>query len=239
MFKHNTEVKKLTLINFFLNLFFLSPVSVFFFQHRGLNYFEILALESVLVFFIFLFEVPTGIFADKYGRKKSIIIGSVLIALEPLIFIFANNFFLFALAFALSGIGLAFLSGTIEAFIYDSLDKKNKDKMMQKAMGSYYSASLVALVIAPIIGSYLAKDLLNSQFILVIIMTSCAMMLGVLLTLFLKDTQKKKVKKENAIKIFKDGIKTIKSNKSLMRIVYLAFYQNHFFIPYFIYTNLI
>jgi len=69
------ELIKLNSMNFFLSLFFISPVAIFFYKQRGLGFDQVLMLESVLAFFIFIFEVPTGIFADKFGRKKSILAG--------------------------------------------------------------------------------------------------------------------------------------------------------------------
>lgn len=70
-----SELFKLNLVHFFLNLFFISPVAIFFYKERGLDCIQVLMLESILALFIFLFEVPTGIFADKYSRKSSIIAG--------------------------------------------------------------------------------------------------------------------------------------------------------------------
>ncbi len=211
-----------------MHLFFLSPIIVFFFQQRGLDYFQILFLESVLVVFVVLFEIPTGIFADTIGRKKSIVVGTLLIALEPVVFLFADNFFWFAFAFAMSGIGIAFHSGSIEALMYDNLHPRNKEEEMKKSMGSYGSASLIAMIIAPIIGSFLAKDLLMPQFILLILLTLGAMLTGFVTSLFIKDSQPKKVEKENPIVFFKCGVRLIGSNKSLLRIVLLSTFASPF-----------
>jgi MFS family permease len=227
MFRFN-EVRKLSLMNFFLHLYFLSPVAVFFFQQRGLNYFQILALESVLVFFIVLFELPTGIFADRFGRKKSIVIGTLLLALEPLIYLFADNFLWFALAFALAGMGITFHSGSIEALIYDHLKAKNLEKDMKKAMGSFGSASLVAMVVAPIIGSYIAKDLIMPQFIFLILMSLGAMLIGFFISLWIKDTKQRRVEEENPFSLMKDGAKLIRKNKSLLRIILLSVFASPF-----------
>lgn len=239
MFRFN-EISKLSLMNFFLHLFFLSPVAVFFYQQRGLNYFQILALESVLVLFIFLFEIPTGLFADKFGRKKSIVVGTLLLALEPLIFLFADNFVWFAIAFAIAGIGITFHSGSIEALIYDYLKSNNKENQMKKAMGSFGSASLVAMVVAPIIGSYFAKDLFMPQFIFLILMTIGAMLIGFILSLSIKDTKQKEVEEDNPISLIKDGAKLIRKNKSLLHIILLSMFAspflftlNYLYQPYF------
>lgn len=222
------EITKLSLMNFFLHLFFLSPVVVFFYQQRGLNYFQILALESVLALFIFLFEVPTGIFADKFGRKKSVIVGALLLTLEPIIFIFAENFIWFAIAFALAGIGITFHSGAIEALIYDHLKTKNKEDQMKKAMGTFGSASLLAMVVAPVIGSYVAKDIIMPQFIFLLMLTAGLMAIGFILSLLVKDTKEKNIEEENPIALLKEGIKLIKRNKSLLHIILLSMFSSPF-----------
>lgn len=228
MFKGLSEIKKLSLMNFFLHLYFLSPVIVFFYQYRGLDYFQILSLESILVLFIFFFEVPTGIFADKFGRKKAIILGTILLASEPFIFLFAKNFLWFAIAFSLSGIGLAFLSGTIEALIYDYLKAHNKEKLMKKAMGGYGSSALIAMVIAPIVGSYLARDLLPSQFMFLIYLTLAASFFAIMISLLIKDTEQKGSREQNPIKLLKEGLELIKNNKSLLHIILLSIFSSPF-----------
>ena len=106
------ELFKLNLIHFCLSLFFISPVAVFFYKERGLDLFPVLMLESILAFFIFLFEVPTGIFADKFSRKKSIIAGTGVLFTGTAMMIFANGFMMFAVIFALTGIGVTFMTGS-------------------------------------------------------------------------------------------------------------------------------
>ncbi len=221
------ELTKLSLMNFFLHLFFLSPVAVFFYQQRGLDYFQILVLESVLVVFMFLFEIPTGIFADKFGRKKSILLGALLLSLEPALFLFAENFFVFAVAFALAGIGLTFHSGTIEALLYDYLKAAHREHEMKKAMGRFGSAALLAMVIAPVIGSYFARDLLMSQFILLLLLTLGAMCLGFLLSFSLRDTAPFKGARDSRF-LLRSGLRLVRHNKSLRRIVLLSLFTDPF-----------
>ena len=50
------------------------PFFIIYFLDLGLSYFKIALLGSVYSFFIFLFEVPTGAFADGFSRKYSSII---------------------------------------------------------------------------------------------------------------------------------------------------------------------
>ena len=140
----------------------------------------------------------------------------------------------------MAGIGITFHSGAIEALIYDHLKSQNREKQMKKAMGTFGSASLFAMVVAPVIGSYTAKDLIMPQFIFLLILTVGVMAIGFILSLLVKDTRKKEIKEENPIALLKEGIKLIRENKSLLHIILLSMFSspfiftlNYLYQPYF------
>ena len=84
----------------------LSPVQV------GI-YFSVLAAVQVFA------EIPTGAFADRYGRKVSALTGAFLLILLPLVMYFGHSFPAYILCAFLAGIGGAFISGSLEALLYD------------------------------------------------------------------------------------------------------------------------
>jgi len=225
-----TELFKLNLINFFLNLFFISPVAIFFYKERGLDCFQVLMLESILALFIFLFEVPTGIFADKFSRKKSIVAGIIIFFIETVMMIFAKGFLMFAVIFALTGIAVTFMSGSVEALIYDALKKQNQVYLMKKAMGNYGSSSLMGKFIAPVIGAYVARELLPVQFIILVYLTLLGVAIAFFVSLTLKDDGGSAIKSENhhPIRIFLEGLELMRSNKLLMRIILLDIFTTPF-----------
>jgi len=187
-------------------------------------------LESILALFIFLFEVPTGIFADKFSRKKSIIAGIVIFFIETVMMIFAKGFLMFAVIFALTGIAVTFMTGSVEALIYDALKKQNQAFLMKKAMGNYGSSSLVGKFIAPVIGAYIARDLLPFQFIVLVYLTLFAIVIAFFLSLSLKDEGGTEIRPENPspMRIFLEGIELMCSNKYLMRIILLDIFTTPF-----------
>ncbi|MBM3254324.1 MAG: MFS transporter [Candidatus Omnitrophica bacterium] len=218
-----TELFKLNLMHFFLNLFFISPVAIFFYKERGLDFFQVLMLESILALFIFLFEVPTGIFADKFSRKKSIIAGIIIFFIETVMMIFAKGFLMFAVIFALTGIATTFMTGSVEAMIYDALKKQNQASLMKKAMGNYGFSSLMGKFIAPVVGAYIARDLIPIQFIVLVYLTLFAIVIAFFLSLSLKDEGGSEMKSENPspMYLFLEGVKLMNSNKYLRRIILL------------------
>lgn len=71
----------------------------------------------------FIFELPTGVIADKYSKKLSVIIGNLLIILSYAMLLL-NKDYLIYISFFLKGIGYTFISGSFEALFVNSLDNK-------------------------------------------------------------------------------------------------------------------
>ena len=95
--------------------------SVYYATVVGLNPFQLVSVGTTLMVVILLAEVPTGVVADVYSRRLSIIVGTALIGLG-----FALESVIPTLAAVLAaqliwGVGLTFTSGALEAWIADEL----------------------------------------------------------------------------------------------------------------------
>ncbi len=227
------ELFKLNLIHFCLSLFFISPVAIFFYKERGLDLFQVLMLESILAFFIFLFEVPTGIFADKFSRKKSIIAGTGVLFIGTVMMIFAKGFMMFAAIFALTGIGVTFMTGSVEALIYDALKQQKKTHLMKSAIGNYGFSSLMGKFVAPVVGAYIARDLLPFQFSILVYLTLFAIVIAFLLSLSLKDEGvEKNLRCVSSISLFSQSVELMRNNKCLRRIILLDIFASPFIFEF-------
>ena len=78
---------------FFSSLWLLSSSWFLYLKIRGLNLYEIATIDIFFFGTIFICEIPTGIIADKFGRKKSVIISFIGQSLGILVFALAENFF--------------------------------------------------------------------------------------------------------------------------------------------------
>ena len=78
------NIWKYKIINFFHSMLFFIPILVLFFQDRGLSMTQILLIKSIYSIFVVLMEVPTGVWADKFGHKKSINLSLLRIKKTPL-----------------------------------------------------------------------------------------------------------------------------------------------------------
>lgn len=172
-------------------------------------------------------EIPTGIMADKIGRKFSIIMALALQLAGEIIFIFADRYGLFVLTSVIGGIGFAFLSGCFEAMMYDSLKKDGRECEMQKVAGLNASFSQMAIIIGSSVGGFITSDLRLNNFILVIFMTAFFVAIAFTISFFLKEPASKfGYKEQSSLALLKDGMKLLKTNRSLPRIILLFLWES-------------
>ncbi|PIR93663.1 hypothetical protein COT97_05320 [Candidatus Falkowbacteria bacterium CG10_big_fil_rev_8_21_14_0_10_39_11] len=115
------QIKKIYLASFLKNQTYFVPIIIIFFQNLGLSYSEIFWIFTIGSVFSFLIEIPTGIFADLYGKRKSIIFSKFIIFLAFVAFGLSFNFLTLLAANLLYELGKSFRSGSETAYVYDYL----------------------------------------------------------------------------------------------------------------------
>ena len=108
------------LVQCFFVSFFFTCYTLFLFEN-GLNKFEINLVNASYMFCVFLFEIPTGICADLYGRKLSIMIAYALETVGHLVYGFSYSFPMFILAELIIAVGHTFFSGAYDALVADEI----------------------------------------------------------------------------------------------------------------------
>jgi MFS family permease len=121
------QVWKFYLTSFLKNQTYFTPILILFLQFQNLTFQEIFWVFTIGSVFSFIIEIPTGIFADLYGKKRSIIISKFFIFVSYIIFGFSTTFWMFVVAQIVFELGNAFRSGTETAYVYDYL-AQNKNK---------------------------------------------------------------------------------------------------------------
>jgi len=128
------QIRKFYLASFLKNQVYFVPVIVLFFQDLGLNFSQIFWIFTIGAAFSFLIEIPTGIFADLYGQRKSIIISKFLIFIAFIVFGLAGNFIMLLVANLIYELGKSFRSGTETAYVFNFLGE-HKEKHEQGGEG--------------------------------------------------------------------------------------------------------
>ena len=134
------------------------PIIVLFFQEHGLSLSKVMILQSVYSISVALFEIPSGYIADIFGRKKAIIISTILSFIGYVLFSFFSDFTVFIIAEILIGVGGSLMSGSDSAIIYDTLIENNNKKKYTKVEGKNYAIGNFSEAIAGILGGILAAS---------------------------------------------------------------------------------
>ncbi|MDE5598999.1 MAG: MFS transporter [Lachnospiraceae bacterium] len=88
---------------------------------RGYSLVEIGLAETVFHITSLLFEIPSGVLADVFGRKKMLLVSSIMRMIGNIIMIFSCNLFMVCASIASYAVSYNFSSGTGDALAYDSL----------------------------------------------------------------------------------------------------------------------
>lgn len=126
-FVKNSQYYKFSFYGFLKNLRFFDAFFILFLVEKGLSYTEIGILYAVREICINIFEIPSGIAADIYGRKNALMGSFVAYIVSFAVFFVSANFWLFLAAFIFYGIGDAFRSGTHKGIIMDYLRMQQWD----------------------------------------------------------------------------------------------------------------
>lgn len=88
---------------------------------RGYSLVEIGLAETIFHITSLIFEIPSGVLADVFGRKNMLIISNIMRMTGNIIMIFSCNLFIVCTSIAFHALSYNFSSGSGDALAYDSL----------------------------------------------------------------------------------------------------------------------
>ncbi|MBN2421064.1 MFS transporter [Candidatus Woesearchaeota archaeon] len=135
----------------------IAPFVVIYFMDIGLSFFQISAFMAAIGISCFIFEIPTGVFADDYSRKASTVIGFLIIGLSGFLIPFSNEFiFILSLGF-LEGLGISLISGASESWTIDNLNQLKRKDLHNEFFIKERSIMSFGLIFAPLMGALIIK----------------------------------------------------------------------------------
>jgi MFS family permease len=155
--KLKSNIWKFYIFQIFRNLAFFLPVIVLFWQDNGLSMTEIMLLQSIFAISIVLLEIPTGYFADIFGRKKSLVYSGFFLFGATLAYAIGGSFYHFLIAEILWAFGNSLISGSDSALIYDTLVDLKQQEKYKKIWGNAVFFLLIAIAFANIVGGFVGK----------------------------------------------------------------------------------
>lgn len=136
-------------LSIFMNLDVQRSLFVLYLLQIGITQGEIGILQSFLFFSAVALEIPSGLLADRYGRKFSLIIGFLGLFISGIGFILFSSFIPFAIIFCLFGASIAMGSGSDRALLYDNLLAEHRaDEYPKIITCPRYRSGIIRLVYA-------------------------------------------------------------------------------------------
>ncbi len=198
------------------NLQFFGSLAVpYFIDWLRVDYTRLFLLEAWALFWIFTLEIPTGIVADKFGRRVSVAIGCLLFGADMLFFgLGASYTVLFAAEF-LGAVGMTLMSGAEEALLYDTLVAIGEQDRARHYFSRVGAAGTLGLVIAFPLGAFVGglghyPALLPVPFL----MTAAALALAAVAYAWMKEPERVKPT-QGFLRMGVDGLGTLFAHPEL------------------------
>lgn len=185
--------------------------------NAGLSPVQLVLVGTTVEASAFLFEVPTGVVADAYSRRISIIIGYLLMGAGFMIEGTFPAFVPILLAQVVWGLGYTFTSGATQAWITDEIGEEPANKLFLRASRVGLFASIIGMVTASLIGARDAALPIRVGALFV-------MAMGLILVMIMPETGFKPMPKENRNNwqhmwhTFGEGLRTVRARPRLMSI---------------------
>jgi MFS family permease len=211
-------IKRIFALSFMSEFIVIYPFYVIMFGERGgVSAAGVGMLLAIWMIVSVLAEVPTGVIADKMSKKWSLVLGHIMQLLTFTAWLLFPNFIGYLVGFVIWGIGEAFISGAFQAYLYESLDDKNK-----KAFGKFYSRSSAFTMAAYAAGS-LAAFAIGPKYTLLLALSVLVSAISLGITLSLPTTHSKvEVEVEIKPRVLSSAFKIIKGSAALRRILITA-----------------
>jgi len=136
-------------------------INTLFLLDAGLSNFEAFAANAFFTVGMVLFEIPTGIIADSWGRRTSYLLGTLTLATTTLLYYLlwqlTAPFWSWAVVSVLLGLGFTFFSGAVEAWLVDAMQFAKYKGQLESVFGKGQMVSGVAMLSGSVAGGVIAQ----------------------------------------------------------------------------------
>ncbi len=206
------------LVAFFQGCCFYAPVATLYRLNYGLSLSQLFIIESISWLLCIGLELPMGYFADRFGHRKTVVMGCLVYFVSKIVFALAGSFALFMLERVLLAIAGAALSGAVESLLYESVEP---DKA-ERRFAAYNAAGTLGLLGASIASPLLYQvSLRNAAYA-----TALTYGIAALLCLFLREpesaaarTAEPAARASSAVPGVRAAVKSLASDRQLLRFL--------------------
>jgi len=140
---------------------FIWGINTLFLLDAGLSNLEAFAANAFFTAGMLIFEIPTGVVADKVGRRASYLIGTVTLAVTTalywLLWVWESPFWAWAIVSVLLGLGFTFFSGAVDAWLVDALRATGYHGSLETVFGRAQIVGGIAMLSGSVLGGVIAQ----------------------------------------------------------------------------------
>ena len=171
--------------------------SVYMLKNLGFSYITLMLVNVAPTLFSIFFMSAWGSFADKYGNKRLIKIGAVLVGLSPILFTVSSSpLYLILIPQLVNGVGWAAFNLASSNFIYDAVSRERRAICV-----AYYNMFIgVGVFLGAALGGFLAQNIhlsFANALVFVFILSGVARLLSSFMLGFVNEPRKVVEVKEN------------------------------------------
>lgn len=134
----------------------ITPFYIIYFVALGFSFWQIALISSLRSIVGLIFEIPTGMIADIYGKKTSVILGYSLSALTLFLIPLTDNFLWIAVVFCFNAFFETFFTGADNAWVSDRIEAENPDDMKSFFMRKM-SLRNIGFIVAGLLWAWIVK----------------------------------------------------------------------------------
>ena len=184
----------------------------------NLTPFQLVMVGTTVEVSAFLFEIPTGVVADVYSRRLSIIVGWFLLGLSFLVEGLFPVFGMILLAQIISGLGYTFTSGATQAWITDEIGEEAANRAFLRGNSIGLGFALTGMLAAVLVGA--------ARINLPILVSGVSLLvLGLVLVVIMPETGFHPTPRQDRDnwahmrRVFKDGLAAVRARPRLISIL--------------------
>lgn len=207
----NKNIRLIALFNFFTDFHLFSAILIIYFAQVTGSYALGMSLFSVAMVSSALFEVPTGVFSDYIGRKKTMVLGAVCAVLSLTFYAIGVNYWILFIGALFEGLQRAWYSGNNDALLYETLSNSNRKDDYDHYLGRTSAMFQIAAAVGIIIGGFIAVW----SFSLVMWLSVIPQVICLIISLFIVEPVKQSNQSSNIYSYLVIAAKKIWVNRKL------------------------
>jgi MFS family permease len=164
-------------------MFFAGSFLIIIVNSTGISPVQVSLAVSCYFLIQILFEIPTGALADRFGRKKILVIAKIFALIGFFFLYLRRDFADILISYIMWGVGGTLMSGALEALMYDNMKHYEIHENYAKYQGKSFAIRISVFALTAFVASYLIKF----GYDVVILATMIPWFLQIVILIHIKD----------------------------------------------------